>query len=71
VSHVYTSKSGRKRYILQGPDGKILCYAVPTSEEVAGRFEELLGKRVGVQGIVSSDTKSLVTLVSTTSVEPI
>ena len=71
VSHVYTSKSGRKRYILQGPDGKILCYAVPTSEEVAARFEELLGKRVGVQGIVSSDTKSLVTLVSTTSVEPI
>ena len=71
VSHVYTSKSGRKRYILQGPDGKILCYAVPTTEEVAVRFEGLLGKRVGVQGIVSSDAKSLVTLISATAVEPI
>jgi len=71
VSHVYTNKTGRKRYLLQGPDGKILCYAIPTSEEVAGRFEGLLGKRVGVQGAVSSDTKSLVTLISATGVEPI
>ena len=39
VSHVYTKKTGRKRYLLQGPDGKILCYAVPTTEEVAGQFE--------------------------------
>ncbi|MFZ9010661.1 MAG: SH3 domain-containing protein [Anaerohalosphaeraceae bacterium] len=71
VSHVYTKKTGRKRYLLQGPDGKILCYAVPTTEKVAGQFEALLGKRVGVQGTVSSDTKSLVTLISATGVEPI
>ena len=71
VSHVYTKKTGRKRYLLQGPNGKILCYAVPTTEEVAGQFEALLGKRVGVQGDVSSDTKSLVTLISATGVEPI
>ena len=71
VSHVYTKKTGRKRYLLQGPNGKILCYAVPTTEEVAGQFEALLGKRVGVQGAVSSDTKSLVTLISATGVEPI
>jgi len=71
VSHVYTNKTGRKRYLLQGSDGKILCYAVPTSEEIAGRFESLVGKRVGVQGVVSNDTKSLVTLISATAVEPI
>ena len=71
VSHVYTKKTGRKRYLLQGPNGKILCYAVPTTGEVAGQFEALLGKRVGVQGVVSSDTKSLVTLISATGVEPI
>lgn len=71
VSHVYTNKTGRKRYLLQGPDGKILCYAVPVSEDVANRFESLLNKRVGVQGEVSSDTKSLVTLISATGVEPI
>ena len=71
VSHVYTKKTGRKRYLLQGPDGKILCYAVPTSEEVAARFEGMVGKRVGVQGEVSSDAKSLVTLILATGVEPI
>ena len=71
VSHVYTNKTGRKRYLLQDPDGKILCYAVPVSEGVAGQFEGLIGKRVGVKGEVSSDSKSLVTLVSATGVEPI
>ncbi len=71
VSHVYTKKTGRKRYLLQGPDGKILCYAVPASEEVVGQFESLIGKRVGVKGEVSSNTKSLVTLISATTVEPI
>ncbi|RKY04868.1 MAG: hypothetical protein DRP56_09560 [Planctomycetota bacterium] len=71
VSHVYTNKTGRKRYLLQGADGKILCYAIPASEEAAGQFENLIGKRVGVQGEVSNDTKSLVTLISATAVEPI
>ncbi|OQY04975.1 MAG: hypothetical protein B6I25_06305 [Planctomycetales bacterium 4572_13] len=71
VSHVYTNKTGRKRYLLQGPDGKILCYAVPASESAAGQFLSLIGKRVGVKGEVSSDTKSLVTLISATAVEPI
>ncbi len=71
VSHVYTNKTGRKRYLLQGQGGKILCYADPTSEEVANHFEGLIGKRVGVKGDVSSDTKSLVTLILATGVEPI
>ncbi len=71
VSHVYTKKTGRKRYLLQGADGKILCYAVPASEGVDGQFGSLIGKRVGVKGEVSSDTKSLVTLISATAVKPI
>ena len=71
VSHVYTNKTGRKRYLLQGPDGKILCYAVAASESAAGQFDSLIGKRVGVKGDVSSDSKSLITLISATAVEPI
>lgn len=71
VSHVYTQKTGRKRYLLQDPDGKILCYAIPVSDEVAAQFESLLDKRVGIKGTVSSDTKSLVTVISATTVEPI
>jgi molecular chaperone GrpE (heat shock protein) len=71
ISHVYTQKTGNKRYLVEDPDGKILCYAVPASGEVAGQFESLLGKRVGVRGEVSSDTKSLVTLITATAVEPI
>jgi hypothetical protein len=71
VSHVYTSKTGRKRYLLQGPNGKILCYAIPTSAEVGGRFESLLGKRVGIQGEVSKDSQSLVTTILASGIEPI
>ncbi|MHC5200034.1 MAG: SH3 domain-containing protein [Planctomycetota bacterium] len=71
VSHVYTSKTGHKRYLLQGPGGKILCYAVPASEQAAGQFEALVGKRVGIQGEVTNDTKSLVTLIKATAVKPI
>ncbi|MHC5180791.1 MAG: hypothetical protein ACYSOW_02790, partial [Planctomycetota bacterium] len=71
VSHVYTSKTGHKRYLLQGPGGKILCYAVPASEQTAGQFEALVGKRVGIQGEVTNDTKSLVTLIKATAVKPI
>ena len=71
VSHVYTHKTGQKRYLLQGPDGKILCYAIPVSGEVAARFESLLEKRVGIRGEVSADSGSLVTVISATGVEPI
>jgi len=70
VSHVYTQKTGQKRYMLQGPDGKILCYVLGASEAVAGRLESMVGKRVGIKGEVSGDTKSLVTLISTTAVDP-
>lgn len=69
VSHVYTQKSGQKRYLIQGSDGKILCYVVAASEEAAGQLENLIGTKVGIQGTVAGDQKSLVALVSATGVQ--
>lgn len=69
VSHVYTQKSGQKRYLVKNPDGKILCYAIPSTEQVAGQLEGFIDKKVGIQGTVSSNKESLVTLVSVSSVD--
>ena len=69
ISHVYTQKSGQKRYLIQGSDGKILCYVVAASEKVNRQLEGLTGKKVGIQGTVSGDKKSLVTLVSASTVQ--
>lgn len=69
VSHVYTQKSGQKRYLIQGADGKILCYVVAASQEVAGQLESLIGTKVGIQGTVMGNQKSLVTLVSAATVQ--
>jgi len=69
VSNVYTQKSGQKRYLIQGAGGKILCYVVAASQEVAGQLESLIGTKVGVQGTVMGNQKSIVTLVSATAVQ--
>ncbi|MHC4988399.1 MAG: SH3 domain-containing protein [Planctomycetota bacterium] len=69
VSHVYTEKSGQKRYLVQGSGGKILCYVVAASQETAGQLESLIGTKVGIQGTVVGNQKSAVTLVSATAVE--
>lgn len=69
VSHVYTQKSGQKRYLIQGSGGKILCYVTASSQEIAGQLESLVGTKVGVQGTVVSSQQSLVALVSATAVQ--
>jgi uncharacterized protein YgiM (DUF1202 family) len=69
ASHVYTQKSGQKRYLIQGPGGKILCYVAAGSEEAAGQLESLVGTKVGIQGTVMSNQQSLVALVSATAVQ--
>jgi uncharacterized protein YgiM (DUF1202 family) len=69
VSHVYTQKTGQKRYLIQGSDGKILCYVLAASNEVAGQLESLIGTKVGIQGTISDSPKALVTLVSATAVQ--
>ncbi|MEN8127644.1 MAG: hypothetical protein ABFR90_07545 [Planctomycetota bacterium] len=68
VSHVYTQKTGQKRYTIKSPSGKILCYVVGASGEVNGQLESLIGKKVGIKGTVVN-TQSLVTLFSATTVE--
>jgi len=69
VSHVYTQKSGQKRYLIQGAGGKILCYVTASSQELAGQLESLVGTKVGIQGTVVSNQQSLVALVSATAVQ--
>ena len=69
ASHVYTQKSGKKRYLVQGPGGKIQCYVVAASAEAAGQLESLVGTKVGIQGTVVGNQKTPVTLVSATAVQ--
>lgn len=69
VSHVYTQKNGQKRYLVQGSDGKILCYVIAASEEVNKQLESLTGKKVGIQGTVSGSKKTPVTLITANTVQ--
>lgn len=69
VSHVYTQKTGQKRYLVQGKDGKIQCYAIPATEQISTELESLIGENVGIRGKAISDKKALVTLVSVAEVD--
>lgn len=69
ASHVYTQKTGQKRYLIQGPGGKILCYVISPSKDVTRQLEGLVGTKVGIQGTISNSQNSLVTLVSATAVQ--
>ncbi len=68
-SHVYTSKTGQKRYILMDTNGKILCYIIAASPAIDAQLQQKLNMTVGVNGEVVSDAKSLVALVAATEVE--
>jgi hypothetical protein len=68
-SHVYTEKTGQQRYLLIDPAGKILCYTIAASPEIAGQLDGMVGTRVGIQGTISDDHNSLKTLVITTNVK--
>ncbi|MCI0498548.1 MAG: SH3 domain-containing protein [Planctomycetales bacterium] len=68
-SHVYTDKTGQKRYLLLDPAGKALCYATASSAETAAKLEQMINTKVGIGGNVINNPKSLVTVVSVTVVE--
>ncbi len=68
-SHVYTSKTGQKRYILIDATGKILCYIISASPQIDAQLQQKLNATVGINGEVVSDVKSLVALVAATEIE--
>lgn len=70
-SHVYTSRTGTKRYLLLDDKGKIRCYLVPVSPAVEAQLQANENATVGVNGDIVSDEKSLVTVVAVTELAPL
>lgn len=68
-SHVYTSKTGGKRYLLIGDDGKILCYIVAGTPTIEALLPAKVDTTVGINGTTVSTERSLVTLVSVTELK--
>ena len=68
-SHVYTSKTGTKRYLLIGDNGKILCYLEAASPAIDAQMLQDIDQTVGINGNVDNNEKSLVTLVTVTEVK--
>lgn len=68
-SHVYTGKTGTKRYLVTDHSGRILCYAVPGNVQVQVRLDTLTGQKVGIQGTVVNDPSAIITTVMVSSVE--
>ena len=68
-SHVYTSKTGQKRYILIDTSGKILCYIIAASPVIDAQLQSKVNTVVGINGEIVSDAKSLVALVAATQIE--
>ena len=65
-SHVYTAKTGQKRYLLTDSSGKILCYVVAASPQIDSQLEQKVNTVIGINGSVVSNQKSLVALVAVT-----
>lgn len=70
-SHVYTAKTGQKRYLLTDVGGKILCYVIAASPEIDAQLGQKENMRIGVNGSIVSNQKSLVALVAVTEIAPI
>ncbi len=69
-SHVYTSKTGQKRYMLIDSSGKILCYVIATAPQIDIQLEQKVNSTIGINGDVVSSSKSLVALVAATEIAP-
>lgn len=67
-SNIYTSQTGRKRFLIVNDAGKILCYAVPDENAVDINAEALLHRKVGLLGKVVSDPHNPVSLVTFTEI---
>lgn len=70
-SHVYTGKTGPKRYLLTDPAGKILCYVLPESAEAQVQLDMLVGKKAGIFGTLMADSQAIITTVLVRSAEQV
>lgn len=70
-SHVYTAKTGPKRYLLIDDSGKILCYLVAASPAIEVQLQQKENTTIGVNGTVVSNERSLVALVSVSELKSI
>ena len=67
-SHVYTGKTGTKRYLLMDSAGKILCYMIAASPEIDAQFQQKENTKISINGGVVSNAKSAVPVISVTQV---
>jgi uncharacterized protein YgiM (DUF1202 family) len=67
-SNIYTSRTGRKRFLIVNAAGKILCYAIPDESVADINAEDFLNRKVGLLGKVVSDPHNPVSLVTFTEI---
>lgn len=67
-SNIYTSQTGRKRFMIVNDAGKILCYAIPDESTTDINAEDFLYRKVGLLGKVVSDPHNPVSLVTFTEI---
>ncbi len=67
-SNIYTSQTGRKRFLIVNDAGKILCYAIPDESAADINVEDFLHRKVGLLGKVVSDPHNPVSLVRFTEI---
>lgn len=69
-SHVYTAKTGQKRFVMLNDTGKIIAYAIPADKFVQLSAENMTGKTVGLIGEIITDELNPTTLIKFTKIEP-
>jgi len=67
-SNIYTSQTGRKRFLIVNDANKILCYAIPDESAADINVEAFLHRKVGLLGKVVSDPHNPVSLVTFTEI---
>ncbi|MHC5083057.1 MAG: SH3 domain-containing protein [Planctomycetota bacterium] len=70
-SHVYTEKTGRKRYMLLDANGKIQCYLIAASPAAESSMSQMLNTKVGINGASAAGVKSSVPLIAVNLVEAV
>lgn len=68
-SHVYTGKTGTRRYLITDSAGRILAYALPGNSSVQVKLDSLTGQRAGIKGTVLNDPSAIITTVLVSDAE--
>jgi uncharacterized protein YgiM (DUF1202 family) len=71
-SMAYADRTGAsRRYLVLGDGGSIVCYAQPTGNAENRDFSSFYDKKVGLIGVIGTDTSSSLPLVQFTDIEPV